>query len=234
MSFFLLFVFVFLNFSFTVTFLLVDIFLLKQFILLHLLRDSSAGVARESAWPAGKVSAKIVVGGGMRCCGFFLLVADISLKVFAGLILSGECICGMACGLFVETDYSIYFFYFPSSAALYACEVVFMKFLVFLHAPEDFNLLWHFLPIPLGGYYSVSFPYSPWASFSTRAAVRFRDCSAFTPFHIKKDIQLMRFCLFYSPFCSTSQEASQTSSFDLLLLLNSVLRYIRIASAESR
>lgn len=88
----------FLNFSFTVTFLLVDIFLLKQFILfllkqfilLHLLRDSSAGVASESAWPAGKVSAKIVVIGGMRCCGFFLLVADISLKVFAGLILSGK------------------------------------------------------------------------------------------------------------------------------------------------
>lgn len=89
---------------------MVDIFLLKQFILLHLLRDSSAGVASESAWPAGKVSAKIVVGGGMRCCGFFRLVADISLKVFAGLILSGECFFGMACGLFVETDYSIYFF----------------------------------------------------------------------------------------------------------------------------
>ena len=80
----------FLNFSFTIIFLLADIFLSKQSILLHLLRGSYAGVASESTWPAGKVSAEIVVDGGMSRCSFFLLVADVSLKVFAGLMLSGR------------------------------------------------------------------------------------------------------------------------------------------------
>lgn len=132
--------FVFFIFSFTTIFLLIHIFLSKQCVLLHRLRDSYAGVASEWTWPAGKLSAEIVVDGGMRCCSFFLLVAGVSLKVFAGLIVSGKkskCFCGMARGLFVEIEYSTHFFHLPSSVALYTCEVVFIKFLVFLYTSED-------------------------------------------------------------------------------------------------
>lgn len=42
-----------------------------------------------------------------------LLVADVSLKVFAGPVVSGRTskwFCGMAHGLFVKTEYSIHFF----------------------------------------------------------------------------------------------------------------------------
>lgn len=98
-----------LNFSFAAIFPLLDIFLSKQFILLHCLSNSCAGVASESPWRAewGSVG---MVGWGIAVS---LLVADVSLKVFAGLIISGKnskCFCGMACGLYVETEYPIHFF----------------------------------------------------------------------------------------------------------------------------
>lgn len=75
----------FLNYSFSSVFLLVNIFISKHLFCYIFFRDSYAGAANESTCLAGKISAEIVVDGGMRC--FFLIAADISLKVFVGWIL---------------------------------------------------------------------------------------------------------------------------------------------------